>query len=327
MAVLKNIIKRFQKDKFPFQFVYSDSYCLGDLKNHVFPVEKYRLVYEKLLAIGAEKKNFIEPFVPAEKDLLRVHSSKYIKKIKSGRLSSSELMALELPFSKQAMNFFFLTAGGTIRASEAALRDGLCVHIGGGFHHAFSDHGEGFCVLNDVAIALEKMMAEKKIKKAMVVDCDVHQGNGTAAILKEKKNVFTFSIHQMDIYPAEKASSSLDVGLWSGDGDDEYLAALSLHIPRIYEQHQPDLIYYLAGADPYQKDKLGDLNLTQKGLEQRDQLVIEQAQKRGYPLVILFAGGYALDVRDVVSIHLNTIMEARKNHKRWRKKGVLGILK
>jgi acetoin utilization deacetylase AcuC-like enzyme len=327
MAGLKHIIKRLKKDTFPFQFVYSDSYWMVDLKNHVFPVEKYRLVYEKLLKKGAEKKNFIEPYIPADEDILRTHSSKYIKKIRSGRLSSSELMALELPFSKEAIKFFFLTAGGTIRASDAALRDGMCVHIGGGFHHAFSEHGEGFCVLNDVAIALEKMMAENKIQKAMVVDCDVHQGNGTASILGDKKNVFTFSLHQMDIYPAEKASSSLDVGLWSGDGDEEYLQTLSLHIPRIYEQHEPDLIYYLAGADPYRKDKLGDLNLTFKGLEQRDQLVMEHARKRGCPLVILFAGGYALDVNDVVSIHLNTIMTAKKIYKRFSKKGILGILK
>ncbi|MGM0465224.1 MAG: histone deacetylase family protein, partial [Acidobacteriota bacterium] len=327
MTGLIDKVKSLKKDKFPFKFVYSESYWMVNFKNHVFPVNKYRLVYEKLLKKGAVKKNFIEPYVPDDEDLLRVHSPKYLKKIKSGRLSSSELMALELPFSREAIKFFFLTAGGTIRASEAALREGMCVHIGGGFHHAFSDHGEGFCVLNDVAIASEKMKAEKKIKKAMVVDCDVHQGNGTAAILKGKDYAFTFSIHQMDIYPAEKATSSLDVGLWSGDGDEEYIENLSHHIPRIYDQYKPELIYYLAGADPYRKDRLGDLNLTFKGLEKRDQIVIENAQKRECPVVILFAGGYAVDVNDVVSIHLNTIMTARKMFKRYSRKGILGILK
>ncbi len=327
MAGLKQIVRRFKKEKFPFKFVYSDSYWMVDFKNHVFPVRKYRLVYEKLLKEGAAKKNFIEPYIPDEKDVLRAHSSKHIKKIKSGKLSPSELMTLEIPFSKEAIQFFYLTAGGTICASEAAVRDGMCVHIGGGFHHAFSDHGEGFCVLNDVAIALEKMKAENKVQKAMVVDCDVHQGNGTAAILKGKKYAFTFSLHQMDIYPAEKETSSLDVGLWSGDGDGEYLEKLRHHIPRIYEEFNPDLIFYLAGADPYRKDRLGDLNLTFKGLEQRDHIVIENAQKRGCPVVILFAGGYALEVDDVVSIHMNTIMTALKIYKRYSKKGILGILK
>ncbi|MFW6123731.1 MAG: histone deacetylase [Acidobacteriota bacterium] len=322
-----NKVKSLKKDKFPFKFVYSDFYWMVDLKDHIFPVSKYRLVYEKLLKKGAAKKNFIEPYIPDDKDLLRVHTSKYLKKIKSGKLSSSERIALELPFSKEAIKFFFLTAGGTIRASESAISEGMCVHIGGGFHHAFSDHGEGFCVLNDVAVALEKMKAEKKIKKAMVIDCDVHQGNGTAAILKGKDYAFTLSIHQMDIYPAEKATSSLDIGLWSGNGDEEYLEKLSHHIPPLYDQYKPDLIYYLAGADPYRKDKLGDLNLTLKGLEKRDQIIIENAQKRGYPVVILFAGGYSVDVNDVVSIHLNTIMTGRKIFRRYSKRGILGILK
>jgi len=327
MKGLINKAKRLKKDKFPFKFVYSDSYWMVDLKNHVFPIYKYRLVYEKLLKKGANKKNFIDPYIPDDEDLIRAHSSKYIKKIRSGRLSSSELMALELPFSREAARFFFLTAGGTIRASEKALEEGMCVHVGGGFHHAFSGHGEGFCLLNDVAVALEKMKAEEKINKAMVVDCDVHQGNGTAAILKDKKHAFTFSIHQMDVYPAKKTASSLDVGLWSGDGDEEYIKALNDHIPRIYDQYKPDLIYYLAGADPFKKDKLGDLNLTLKGLEKRDQIVIGNAQKRDCPMVVLFAGGYAVDVDDIVTVHLNTIMTARKMFKRYIKKGILTFLK
>jgi len=327
MAGLKDIIQRFRKGKFPFKFVYSDSYWMVDFRNHVFPLNKYRLVYESLLKRGAVKENFLEPYIPEDQDILRVHSSKYIKKIKSDKLSSSELMALEMPFSRDVVKFFFLTAGGTIRASETAIRDGICVHIGGGFHHAFYDHGEGFCLINDVAMALEKLKAEQKIKRAMVIDCDVHQGNGTASILKGKSYAFTFSIHQMDIYPAEKEKSSLDVGLWSGDGDEKYIDSLNLHIPLIYEKYNPDLIYYLAGADPYEKDKLGGLKVTFKGLEKRDQIVIENAQKRGCPVVVLFAGGYAVDVHEVVSIHLNTIMTARKIYKRFSKKKILGILK
>jgi acetoin utilization deacetylase AcuC-like enzyme len=195
--------------------------------------------------------------------------------------------------------------------AEKALDDGLAVHIGGGFHHAFSDHGEGFCVLNDVAVALEKQKAVGKIQKAMIVDCDVHQGNGTAEIFSRKDYVFTFSIHQMDLYPAQKSSSTVDVGLWSGDGDEKYISALNSHFPRLYTEFQPDLIFYLAGADPFKRDQLGGLDLTFGGLMERDKIVMGEARNLKIPVVILLAGGYAPDVTDTVNIHLNTIRVAR----------------
>lgn len=282
------------------------------MKNHVFPVEKYRLIYEKLLMMGAGKEDFLSPHSASVEDVLLVHTSKYIKKLRAGKLSHSEVMSLELPYSPELFEFALMYVGGTIVAAEQALKEGLAVHIGGGFHHAFADHGEGFCVLNDVAVAVEKLKKERKVDKVMVVDVDVHQGNGTAAILSKKDYVFTFSIHQMDIYPAEKPLSRLDVGLWTGDGDEKYLSALNAHFPRLYEEFHPDLVVYLAGADPFEKDKLGSLKLTKEGLMERGKLIIGEARRRKIPLVVLLAGGYAHDVKDTVAVHLNTIKVARK---------------
>ncbi|MGB2843873.1 MAG: histone deacetylase [Candidatus Aminicenantaceae bacterium] len=312
MVPLINMSKLFWKKRFPFKFVYSDKYWIVDIGEHVFPVEKYRLVYEKLLHMGAKRENFLTPQPPKEEDLFLVHTPKYLKKLKTGALSHSEILTLELPYSPELLEFALLFVGGTILAAERALEDGLAVHIGGGFHHAFPDHGEGFCVLNDVAVSLEKVKQEGKVQKAMVVDCDLHQGNGTAFIFSKKDYAFTFSMHQMDLYPAQKPSSSLDVGLWSGDGDKEYLEELRLNFPRLYQKFQPDLVFYLAGADPYEKDQLGSLRVTIESLKERDRIVIEEARKLHIPVVILFAGGYAHSVSDTVSIHLNTIKVAQK---------------
>jgi acetoin utilization deacetylase AcuC-like enzyme len=289
-----------------------------DLGNHVFPAEKYRLVYEKLLLKGARKENFISPEPATDKDILLVHTPKYLKKLKTGKLSSSEIMTMELPYKPEHLDFAQLMVGGTIASARWALKEGLAVNIGGGFHHAFPDHGEGFCVLNDVAVALKKLKNEGRIQKGMVVDCDVHQGNGTANIFREDDSVFIFSIHQMDIYPAHKPESSVDVGMWSGDGDEKYLKAIRSHIPGLYNEFKPDLIFYLAGADPFEKDQLGSLKLTIEGLRERDKIVLSGALKHRIPVVVVLAGGYAYDVRDTVSIHLNTIKVAQKLMKRFR---------
>lgn len=307
----------FRNPRFPFKFVYSDEYWMMDIGEHVFPVLKYRLIYESLLRMGAKKDDFLFPPLPDEEDLLLVHTSKFIKKLQSGTLSHSEILTLELPYSPELLEFALRFVGGTILVAQKALEDGLAVHIGGGFHHAFPDHGEGFCVLNDVAVSLEKMKQEGKIQKAMIVDCDLHQGNGNAFIFLKKDYAFTFSIHQMDNYPAQKPSSSVDVSLWSGDGDEKYLKELSARFPRLYEEFQPDLVFYLAGADPYERDQLGSLRLTLEGLRERDRIVIEEARKLQLPVAVLFAGGYAFDVQDTVSIHLNTIKVARKVQRKY----------
>lgn len=315
MFDVKRIIRTVRRKKFPFKFIYSDKYWMVDTKNHVFPIAKYRMIYESLLSQGARPIDFLHPSASPEEDLLLVHSSRYVKRVREGRLSSSELAVLEIPFSEELVDFFLLMVGGTTAAAEIALETGLSFHIGGGFHHAFAEHGEGFCVFNDVAVALEKMIRLEKIKKAFIVDCDVHQGNGTASIFQDKDYAFTFSIHQMDIYPAKKSYSSLDVGLWSGDGDEQYLGQINKYFPMLYEKEDPDLIFYLAGADPYERDQLGGLDITREGLRERDRIIIEGARKLGIPLVIILAGGYAYDVEDTVLIHINTINTARKAYR------------
>lgn len=301
----------------PLKFVYCDAYWMVDIGNHVFPLLKYRLIYEKLLSSGVRKVSFIEPQIAQDDDILRVHTSRYLKKLETGRISHAEMIALELPYSPELLRFAKLHVGGTITAAERAMEEGISVHLGGGFHHAFSDHGEGFCVLNDVAVAVEKLRHSGVIQKAMVVDCDVHQGNGTAAIFSKKEYVFTFSIHQMDIYPANKPESSLDIGLWSGEGDREYLEALKSHFPRLLEEFRPDVVFYLAGADPYEKDQLGGLLLTLEGLKERDEVVIRSARSLQIPIIILLAGGYAFEVEDTVAIHLNTVKQAQHAHRKY----------
>jgi acetoin utilization deacetylase AcuC-like enzyme len=269
---------------FPFRFVYSDEYWMVDVGKHVFPVQKYRMVYERLLAQGARPVNFLRPEPARDEDLLLVHTAKYLNKLRTGGLSQAEIQALELPYSEDLARLAWLHVGGTVRAAHAALEDGLCVHIGGGFHHAFADHGEGFCPLNDVAVAIETLKRDGRIRKAMVVDCDLHQGNGTAAIFAGKDYAFTFSIHQMDVYPAEKAMSSLDIGLWSGEGDARYLEELERHFPGLYEKVGPDIVFYAAGADPLAGDQLGGLTMTTTGLRARDEIVIGGARRLGLPM-------------------------------------------
>lgn len=316
MVNWRAILKRVDLRRFPFRFVYSDAYWMVDLGWHVFPIRKYRYIYERLLAQGARKDHFVAPELPREEDLLLVHTARYLKKVKSGKLSPSEVQSLEIPVNREGIHFAMLSVGGTIAAAEIALREGLCIHIGGGFHHAFADHGEAFCVFNDVAVALEVMRRDRGIRRAMVVDCDVHQGNGTADIFSGKEHAFTFSLHQMDIYPSRKPASSLDVGLWSGDGDEAYLAAVSENFPRLFREHKPDLVFYLAGADPYVLDQLGGLALTKDGLFSRDRLILEGARRAGIPVVVVMAGGYALDIDDAVAIHMNTIRAARRAQRR-----------
>ncbi len=298
--------------KFPFPFVYSKDYWMLPVGKHVFPVKKYRLIHERLLAMGSGRDNFRLPQPADDEDILLVHTPRYLKKLKAGTLSTIEQQVLELPFSPALVRFAWLSVGGTILTADLALAQGLAFHLGGGFHHAFPDHGEGFCILNDVAVALAKMKREGRIERAMIVDCDLHQGNGTATIFAGKRDFFTFSIHQMDIYPADKPPSTVDVGLWSGDGDDAYLSQMRAHFPALYDQFRPDIVFYLAGADPYEGDQLGGLKLTLDGLKERDRIVIEGARRRKIPVAVVLAGGYARDPDDVVAVHLNTVRVAQE---------------
>lgn len=288
------------------RIVHSKKYQL-DIGLHVFPTEKYRLIYEKLLKEGYSPQDFVSPNVASDEDILLVHTKEYVDKLKSGMLSPLEILTMEVPYSKALVEASWICVGGTILSSQVALEDGVGLHIGGGFHHAFPDHGEGFCVLNDIAVAIRRLKKDGMITKALVIDCDLHHGNGTASIFAGDKDVFTFSIHQEHNYPAIKPPSNLDIGLEDGTGDDEYLGHLKRDIPKIIDEFRPEFIVYVAGADPYEHDQLGGLALTINGLKERDRLVFDLARENKIPIACVLAGGYAVDVKDTVEIHANTI--------------------
>ncbi|MFZ3217350.1 MAG: histone deacetylase [Candidatus Acidiferrales bacterium] len=295
----------------PFKLIYGHRYDLN-LGAHVFPSQKYRLVYERLLQKGfAEGGDFLAPRPAEDADVLRVHAREYVRKLKTGSLSRAEIARLEVPYSKELIEACWLAAGGSILAGQRALRDGWSANIGGGFHHACPEHGEGFCVIHDVAIAIRRLQFDGAVQRAMVVDTDVHQGNGTAAIFAGDGNVFTLSLHQEHNYPYVKPSSTVDVNLPDGLGDEEYLAVLDESLQRALSNFTPQIIFYVAGADPYREDQLGGLALTLEGLARRDALVMDFARRYAVPLAITLAGGYARRVEDTVAIHVGTILAAR----------------
>jgi acetoin utilization deacetylase AcuC-like enzyme len=234
-----------------------------------------------------------------------------VKKLQTDSLTLSERMKLEIPVSESTVKAFWLAAGGSILAGRNALRDGFSANLSGGFHHAYPGHGEGFCMLHDVAVAIRSLQGAGAIRTAMTVDTDVHHGNGTAAIFANDASVFTFSIHQENNYPMPKPPSDEDIGLEDGTRDAEYLDALDRGMTRSLTQMTPDIIFYVGGADPYREDQLGGLALTLEGLQKRDRLVFEHARKRGIPVASTMAGGYARRVADTVRIHVNTILAAR----------------
>src|ERR1700758_2493965 len=321
----------------PFKLVYSDAYYLP-IGDHVFPAEKYRRVHDRLIATNvADASDFLEPQPAADPDLLLVHTPEYVQKLKTGTLSPREEMEMEVPYSRDLVEAFWLAAGGSILAARQCLKDRVCISIGGGFHHAFPDHGEGFCMIHDVAVAIRRMQRDNKIHTAMTVDCDVHHGNGTAAIFAGTRtvseplpstgpataghrplmrgtqagDVFTISLHQENNYPAWKPPSSIDVDLPDEVGDDDYLAWLDNALSSGLRQFDPELICYIAGADPYREDQLGGLSLTIGGLKQRDELVFRVARVRDIPVMVTLAGGYARNVDDTVTIHCNTVVAAK----------------
>jgi acetoin utilization deacetylase AcuC-like enzyme len=325
----------------PFKLIYSDAYFLP-IGRHVFPAEKYKRVRDRLIATGvAEAGDFLEPQPATDQDILLVHKPEYVQKLKTGTLSPREELELEVPFSPELVKAFWLAAGGSILAGRQSLNDGVCISIGGGFHHAFADHGEGFCMIHDVAVAIRRLQRDDKIRTAMTVDCDVHQGNGTAAIFAGTRTesvplpsvssakvsastaktkmrgahageVFTISLHQHNNYPMFKPPSSIDVDLPDGTGDDDYLAWLDNALSSGLRQFDPDLLCYIAGADPYREDQLGGLALTIEGLKKRDELVFRVARARDIPVMVTFAGGYARNIEDTVSIHCNTVIAAKE---------------
>ena len=292
------------------KLVYSDQYDLN-LGNHVFPSTKYRLIKEKLLQENVIKpQEIVDPAPATDDDVALVHDRNYIWKLRNAKLSYVEILRMEVPYSPELVQAVWLSAGGSILAGRLALEEGLGVNGGGGFHHAFPDHGEGFCVLNDVAIAIRRLQKDGLIERAMTLDCDVHQGNGTAAIFGGDETVYTVSIHQENNYPYPKPPSNLDVNLPNGVQDTEYLAILEDTLDQALSEFAPQVVFYLAGADPYQEDQLGGLKLTLLGLEHRDRIVFEKTRAKGIPVAVTFAGGYARHVADTVRIHANTVRVA-----------------
>jgi acetoin utilization deacetylase AcuC-like enzyme len=296
----------------PFKLAYHKGYDLR-LGAHVFPSQKFRLVRDALMEQGiADPADIVTPDPATDEDILRVHTREYVDKLQHDTMTATERMRLEIPYSKEAVEAFWLAAGGSILAARCAQQDGFGANLGGGFHHAFPGHGEGFCMINDVAVAIRSMQAGGAIRTAMVVDTDVHQGNGTAAIFAGDASVFTLSLHQENNYPVPKQSSDLDVNLADGIGDEDYLDSLARALAESFGRFQPEMIFYVAGADPYREDQLGGLKLSMKGLAQRDALVFAEAGRRGLPVAITLAGGYAREVGDTVRIHVNTIIAARE---------------
>jgi acetoin utilization deacetylase AcuC-like enzyme len=295
----------------PFKIIYHPQYDLN-LGPHVFPSQKFRLIRDSLLEEGiAEESDFLKPEAAADEDVLRVHTVEWVRKLRNDSLTLSERMKLEIPLSESTVNAFWLAAGGSILAGRRAIEEGFAANLSGGFHHAFPGHGEGFCMIHDVGVAIRTLQASGAIATAMVVDTDVHHGNGTAAIFGNDPSVFTLSIHQENNYPMPKPPSDEDISLEDGTRDAEYLDALEEGLLHSLKKFTPNLIFYVGGADPYREDQLGGLALTIEGLQKRDRLVFEHARRRGIPVASTLAGGYARRVADTVRIHVNTVVAAR----------------
>ena len=320
------------------RLVYCEKAVLP-IGEHVFRPEKYREMRECLLGCGAfHESDILAPLPSRDEDLLLVHTPLWVQKLRRGTISIREEMELEVPFSRELAEAFCYMAGGSILAAELALSDGCCVHLGGGFHHAFADHGEGFCLINDIAIAIRCMQREGRAARAMVVDCDVHQGNGTAAIFgsgaqevfpsqpatliaptraanmqsSPARDVFTISLHQQNNYPYWKPPSSIDVNLPDGTNDPDYLRWLEKALDEALKLFEPQLVCYVAGADPFAGDQLGGLALSIEGLKQRDLCVFRFAREHGFPIMATLAGGYARRPSDTVAIHVNTALAAKE---------------
>ncbi len=323
----------------PFKLVYSDDYYLP-IGAHVFPAEKYCRVHRKLIETGvADASDFVIPHPATDQDVLLVHTPQYVHKLRTGTLSAKEELEMEVPYSPELVRAFWLSAGGSILAADHALHEGAAFSLGGGFHHAFPDHGEGFCMIHDVAIAIRRMQHDEKISRAMTLDCDVHQGNGTAIIFPSVRNtraplpstghpilspgparvrgahegeVFTISLHQENNYPRWKPPSAIDVNLPDEIGDEAYLGWLDNALNAGLSMFTPDLLCYIAGADPYREDQLGRLSLTIDGLKRRDELVFRMARAHNIPVMVTLAGGYAHKLEDTVTIHCNTVVAAKE---------------
>jgi acetoin utilization deacetylase AcuC-like enzyme len=290
---------------------YSDRFVLQLPEGHRFPMKKYSMLRERVDEDGICAPGELRvPHPVTDEEVLRAHDPAYLKKVVSGALTDKEMRRIGFPWSERMVERSRRASGGTLGACRVALEEGLAANLAGGTHHAFSDRGEGFCVLNDSAIAARALRAEGLVEKVVVLDTDVHQGNGTAAILRGDPNVFTFSIHGAKNYPFRKEESDLDVALPDGADDATFLAALAGALDRVLDLAPWHLAIFLAGADPFEDDKLGRLSVTKVGLAERDRMVLEGCREREIPVVLTMAGGYAKKVEDTVDIHFQTVKRA-----------------
>ena len=290
---------------------YSDRYQIQLAATHPFPMGKYRAVRDQLLGEGALTHwHLVEPPLAADADILLVHTEDYWGRCVAGRLTPAEVRRIGFPWSEALVRRSRAAVQGTLVAARRALRDGVASNLAGGTHHAYPDHGEGYCVLNDIAVATRALQRDRLARRVAVIDCDVHQGNGTAAVFRDDPEVFTFSIHGASNFPLRKERSRLDVALPDGVGDAEYLAILAAHVPQILHEFRPDLVFYQAGVDPHANDRLGKLRLTLAGLRRRDELVIGACRAAGAPVVTTMGGGYGKDLRETVEAHCNTVRVA-----------------
>ncbi len=287
---------------------YSDVFVLPLPEGHRFPMSKYRLLRERILAESVlPPQNLIVPDAATDEQILRCHTSEYLEKVKHGTLSRQEIVRIGFPWSPEMVERSRRSSGATISAAKAALEDGVSANLAGGTHHAGRDFGAGYSVFNDSMIAARELQASQFAERIAILDCDVHQGNGTADIARDDPTIFTFSIHGEKNFPFRKVPGTLDIGLRDGTEDADYLETLEIAVERILAVFQPDFVIYQSGADPYVGDRLGKLSLSKAGLAARDQLVLTMCRAEGLPVAVSMGGGYAEDVSDIVEIHLQTI--------------------
>lgn len=290
---------------------YCDHFTFPLLQNHRFPLAKYSLLRKRLEESGLiPTEDLLVPDAATDEELLLVHTQEYLHQVSDGLLAQKAIRRIGLPWSPELVERSRRSVGGTIAASRWALREGIAFNLAGGTHHAHRGHGAGYCIFNDVAVAVRTMQREVGIKRVVILDCDVHQGDGTASIFADDPSVFAFSIHAEKNYPFHKVAGDLDVALPDGTGDEAYSEALGVGVGQALMRANADLAIYLAGADPYKDDHLGRLALTKEGLVSRDRIVLEACQLRGLPVAVVMSGGYARRIEDVVDIHFNTIRVA-----------------
>ena len=302
---------------------YTDTFPIPLPDKHSFPRSKYGLLRKRIMESDVAPRVDLQIPRPAtDEEILRAHDPVYIHRLQNGELSDKEVRRVGLPWSAEIVRRARYSSGGTIEACRAALRDGIAVNLGGGTHHAFSDHGQGYCWLNDGVIAARAIQAEGLVRNILIVDCDVHQGNGTAAIAENDPTIFTFSIHGKNNFPFQKTKSDLDIALEDCAGDAVYLEALAKGLREAMDAAGADLVIYLAGADPYEDDRFSRIALTKKGLAERDRFVFQKCREAGLPVVVTMAGGYARNVEDTVDIHFQTVLTALeyKNQSRENRK-------